>query len=152
MDEKSSTFREFFAKHREVIMYCIFGVATTIVNWLAYSVCVRWLGLNLYVSGIAAWIIAVSTAFVTNKIWVFDSKSWRFLLVLGEVIAFFGGRALTGALEVIAVPALVSWGLDATLFEVEGLPAKIIVSVIIVALNYVISKFVAFGGKRSARS
>ncbi len=150
MDGKFSTLRNLFFKHKELIMYCVFGVTTTVVNWLIYSLCVRGLGLNLYVSGIVAWIVAVIVAFVTNKLWVFESKSWEPLLLLKEVIAFVGGRVLTGVLEVIAVPALVDWGLDITLFNVEGLPAKIIVSMVIVILNYILSKFIAFGGANHA--
>lgn len=129
-------------------MYCIFGVTTTFVNWVIYSLCVRGLGLDLYSSGIIAWIVAVIVAFVTNKLWVFESKSWAPLLLLKEAIAFVGGRVLTGVLEVIAVPALVNFGLNATLFGVEGLPAKILVSVVIVILNYVLSKFIAFNDKK----
>lgn len=139
----------FVKKHREFIMYVIFGVLTTFVNWLVYSLCVRLLGLDLYTSGIVAWILAVSTAFITNKLWVFKSFDWGFGQLMREAVTFFGGRLLTGALEVAAVPAMVSWGFAHTLFGVEGLPAKIVVSFVIVILNYVISKFVSFGGKKN---
>lgn len=130
-------------------MYVIFGLLTTFINWLIYSLCVKGLGLDLYISGIIAWIIAVSVAFVTNKIWVFNRRGWKALQLIREAVTFFGGRLLTGVLEVAAVPALVSWGFNQTLFGVEGLPAKIIVSIVIVLLNYVISKFVSFGGRKS---
>jgi putative flippase GtrA len=95
-------------------------------------------------AGVIAWIIAVIFAFVTNKLWVFESKSWNARLVTGEALTFFGGRIATGLLEVIAVPAFVSWGFDMKLFGVDGLPAKIAVSVAIVILNYILSKFVSF--------
>ncbi|MGI5986202.1 MAG: GtrA family protein [Clostridiales bacterium] len=144
MEEKPSAYRELFNKHRELIMYCIFGVTTTIVNWLIYSVCVAILSIDLYSSGIIAWIAAVVVAFITNKLWVFESRSWELKLVLAEAFTFFGGRIATGALEVVAVPTLVGWGLDMTLLGVEGLPAKMLVSISIVILNYLLSKFISF--------
>ncbi|MEG1242217.1 MAG: GtrA family protein [Oscillospiraceae bacterium] len=151
MNSKPSTLRLLFDKYREVIMYIFFGGITTIVSWLVYSICEKGLGFGLFASGIVSWIIAVSVAFVTNKLWVFDSKSWQAKLVFTEAVAFFGGRLATGALEVVAVPALVKLGLDSTLFGVEGLPAKIIVSVVIIILNYILSKFFAFNfGKKKA--
>ncbi|MFB0920187.1 MAG: GtrA family protein [Oscillospiraceae bacterium] len=173
MEEKSSVLRALFDKYREIIMYCIFGVATTIISWAVYSACeiafsqVRmtdpdavnffsWIiektgehtDVNTFIvmllSGVISWIIAVAVAFVTNKLWVFDSKSWEKSLVRKEAWTFFGGRAATGILEVIAVPTIVSWGFNMKLFGVDGLPAKILVSVAIVILNYILSKFISF--------
>lgn len=144
MEEKPSKVRELFNKYHELIMYCVFGVTTTFISWLTYSIAEKALGMNLYWSGIFSWVIAVSVAFVTNKLWVFESKSWEIKLVIAELITFVGGRALTGALEVVAVPAIVALGFDMTLFGVNGLPAKILVSVLIVVLNYILSKFVSF--------
>ena len=167
MEEKPSVLRELFNKYREIVMYCIFGVTTTIVNWFVFSVYVlvvpvenyangfpTWfqelivsrlnLDIKLIYAGVIAWVVAVIVAFVTNKLWVFESKSWNAKLVLKEALTFFGGRIATGILEVAAVPALVAWGFDATLFGVDGLPAKIVVSVAIVVLNYILSKFISF--------
>lgn len=144
MDDKRSRICEFYNKYHELINYCIFGVTTTLISWLTYSIAEKGFGLNLYWSGVVSWIVAVSVAFVTNKLWVFESKSWEIKLVLAELVTFVGGRALTGALEVAAVPAVVSWGFDMTLFGVEGLPAKILVSLCIVVLNYILSKFISF--------
>ena len=172
VEEKPSLLRGLFEKYREIIMYCIFGVITTIINWLVYSIYVRVVPANDYASGfptwfqelvvsrlhldikliyagVIAWIVAVIVAFVTNKLWVFESKSWNAKLVLGEALTFFGGRIATGLLEVVAVPAFVAWGFDATLFGVDGLPAKIVVSVAIVILNYILSKFISFRSRES---
>ncbi|MEA4894280.1 MAG: GtrA family protein [Oscillospiraceae bacterium] len=173
MEEKPSVLRALFDKYREIIMYCVFGVTTTIISWLVYSVCekafslvrltdpeavsfVSWIiektgehtdvntFLVMLLSGVISWIVAVLVAFVTNKLWVFDSKSWERRLVRKEALTFFGGRIATGLLEVLAVPAIVSWGFNAKLFGVDGLPAKILVSVAIVILNYILSKFISF--------
>lgn len=171
MEKKPSVLRELFNKHREFIMYCIFGVLTTIVGWVTYSLSVlafrgdstaysvvitaikdgaasEILGTELetfiLLANVVSWIVAVVFAFVVNKIWVFSSRSWRPGLVAHEASRFIGGRVLTGILEIVAVPLLVGFGLNQTLFTIEGLPAKIVVSVVIVILNYIISKFYAF--------
>lgn len=167
MEKRPPFLRALFDKHRELVMYCVFGVSTTILNWLIYSLYVRimpsslhtahfplWLerflqddlhlDTKILMAGVIAWIIAVIFAFVTNKLWVFESKSWNSRLVTSEALTFFGGRIATGLLEVVAVPAFVSWGFDMKLFGVDGLPAKIAVSVAIVILNYILSKFVSF--------
>lgn len=178
MEEKPSMLRALFNKHREIIMYCVFGVTTTVINWFVYSVCERSLssfnvtnpaivrfitgiveatGKNtdvntfavMVISNVIAWIIAVAVAFVTNKLWVFDSRSWERSLVRKEAVTFIGGRILTGILDIISVPALVSLGFNTRLFGVDGLPAKIVVSVAIVILNYILSKFVSFRGPDS---
>ena len=172
MKEKPSVFRALFEKYREIIMYCIFGIATTLVSWLVYGLCERLLPpihagsgafvswivtlfgggtdadafLSMTLAGVISWIIAVSFAFVTNKLWVFESRSWEGALVRTEALTFFGGRLATGILEIFAVPALVGWGFDLTLFGVNGLPAKILVSLLIVVLNYILSKFLSFRG------
>lgn len=148
MEERQSGLRALFEKHHEIIMYCVFGVTTTLISWLVYSICEKGLDTGMRWAGVISWIISVSVAFVTNKLYVFDSKSWKPSLVAKEAVTFAGGRLLTGALEVEAVPRLVSWGFDMTLFGVNGLPAKILISVVIVILNYVISKFISFRKRR----
>ena len=177
VEEKPSILLKLFEKYREIIMYCVFGLTTTIINWAIYGFCevalsslkvanpeivtltsrvIASMGDNtdvdtfvvMLISGIIAWVIAVIVAFVTNKLWVFKSKSWKHKLVRKEALTFFGGRIATGILEIVAVPAFVAWGLNITLFGVDGLPAKILVSVAIVVLNYILSKFVSFRGTK----
>lgn len=142
-------------------MYLIFGGVTTVVSWLVYSLCMLALpfdtevhyslfgmaldfNIKILVANVLSWIIAASVAFVTNKLWVFSSKSWEAKIVRREAMTFFTARGITGFLEIFSVPLLVSWGLSQTLFGIEGLPAKIIVSVVIVILNYIFSKFISF--------
>lgn len=150
MDKEPSKWRILFDKYREYIMYAVFGCSTTLISWLTYSLSEAVIGLDLYWSGIVSWIVAVIFAFVTNKVWVFNSKSWEKNLVLKELFTFVGGRLLTGALEVVAVPFFVSIGLNSTLFGVEGLPAKILVSLIIVVFNYILSKFISFNNQNES--
>ena len=150
MKDKSRYRRDLFDNYREQIMYCVFGVSTTLICWLVYSICERSIGLNLYYCGLVSWAVAVVIAFVTNKVWVFRSKSWAPELVAKEAVTFFGGRVITGILETLAVPLLVDAGFNITLFNVRGLPAKIAVNIAIVILNYAMCKFVSFRDRKKA--
>jgi len=145
VENNKSGLAALYHKYKELINYIIFGGITTLANWVSYSVCESVFGLSLRLSGVISWIVAVVlVAFVTNKLWVFGSRSWKPSLVMKEFVTFVGGRVLTGIIEIEGVPRLVDWGFDMTLFGVEGLPAKIMISVVIVILNYILSKFISF--------
>ena len=144
MEQKPSLLRELLTKYHEFILYAFFGIFTTGANWISYGICEAILHMNLYYAGIVSWVAAVIVAFVTNKIWVFESKSWKPAVLAKEALGFFGGRALTGVIEVMGVPALVDWGVDQTLFGVEGFIAKMLITVVVIILNYIVSKFIVF--------
>lgn len=138
---------------RELVTYFFTGVATTLVNWGCYALFVRLLpekpelfgvAFNVTVSNVIAWVVAVIFAFVTNKIWVFRSYSWKPKFVLREAALFVSARLLTGVLEMAGVPLLVALGMDQPLLGVEGMWAKVAVSVIVMVLNYIFSKLIVF--------
>ena len=149
--------KKLWNKYKEIIMYLIFGVLTTVVSWLSYALFTKIIPdfsigkiavSTVVSSNVLSWICAVLFAFVTNKLWVFDSKKWTPKLVLKELWLFVAARLLTGVVEWVGVPLLVWAGLDQTIFKIEGMWAKIIVSVIVVILNYVFSKLIVFRNKK----
>jgi Predicted membrane protein len=137
-------FKELYLKHKEIANYLIFGVAATIVNWLTYSILVKGLSMDEAVGNAIAVVVAVLFAFVTNKVWVFESKQTDVGSLIKEAFAFFGSRAVTAVIEIIGVPVLQKMGLNQSLFGVKGMWAKIAISVIVIILNYVFSKFIVF--------
>lgn len=148
-----STIKNLFIKYKEIIMYLIMGGATTVVNWGAYAAAVSLIHLNqtilgidadLLISNIIAWTLAVIFAYVTNKIFVFESYSWKLKFVVKEFIAFVIARLATGILEIVGVPFLVNLGLNQTIWGIEGMVSKIVVSIIVVILNYIFSKLFIF--------
>ena len=139
--------KELCLAHQEIISYLFFGVATTVINWLSYALTVGVLGMAVTPGNIISWFVAVLFAFVTNKLWVFNSKSWAWPLWLKEAGTFFGSRVFTGLVEIVGVPLLIKLGLDMPLFGVEGFAAKLIVSVVVIVLNYIFSKFLIFRKK-----
>ena len=63
-------------KYKEIIMYLIFGVLTTLVNWFCYAFLTK-SGMEMNISNCIAWLVAVLFAFITNKVFVFESKIWK---------------------------------------------------------------------------
>ena len=144
-------------KYREIISYLFWGVMTTVVSWVTYSIFVSIFhtaaeisvfkfsfSLDIALANILSWICAVSFAFVTNKMFVFRSKSWRPHTAWPELWKFVSARLVTGIIEIIAVPALVGFGLDQEILGIAGSWAKVIVSVVVIILNYIFSKLFVF--------
>ena len=138
-EQCNRTFRE----HKEVILYLIFGVLTTVVNWLAYAAFV-WIGLDINVSNILSWIVGVSFAFVVNKWYVFESRSLDSRKVIKEFCSFVGARIFTGIIAILLFPLLYNIGLNQSLFGTDGFLAKIVTSVIEIVLNWIFSKYLIF--------
>ncbi len=144
---KKSRMMNLLTKNRELITYIIFGLLTTLVNWVVYSLLVELLSLPLTASNAIAWFSAVLFAFVTNKIYVFNSKSRKLSLILREATTFFCSRLLSGVIEVFLPTLLFSVGLNQSLLGIKGFASKLAVSVIVIVLNYVTSKFIVFNTK-----
>lgn len=142
--------KELLVHYKEIILYLVFGVLTTLVNWLTYSILVKFLSVNMNVSNVTAWIAGVLFAYITNRIFVFESKTHTLAGILKEFWLFVLARGVTGVLEIGGLPLLVKLGLNQTIFGVEGFLAKIIISVVVVILNYVFSKLIIFRKKEKA--
>lgn len=145
------------AIRRELLSYLFWGILTTVVSWGSYTLFAWLLGKGVAVgqtklvfwANFCSWLCAVLFSFVTNKIWVFQSRSWALRGTGAEFLKFFFSRLATGLLEIAAVPLLVHAGLDWSIFGVAGFAAKVIVSLTIVVLNYFASKFLVFYRKKS---
>lgn len=141
--------KQLFIKHKEIIMYLIMGGGTTVVNWCSYALFVSILpttnsDMKVLLSNIISWILAVTFAYITNKIWVFESYSWKPKFIIKELTLFVSTRFLTGLLEIFGVPILIKIGLNQTIFGIEGMISKIFVSILVVILNYIFSKLIIF--------
>lgn len=129
--------------YKEAIDYLFWGGMTTVVSWGTYSLFVL-LGASVFWANAGSWVCAVAFAFVTNKLWVFRSKSWESSVLFPELSKFLSSRVATGIFEMAAVPALVALGLNQTIFGIDGMVSKVLVSVAVVILNYILSKLFVF--------
>ena len=125
-------------KYRDILSYLFFGVLTTVVNFAVYFPLYNWLGLSATLSNSVAWAVSVAFAFLTNKPFVFQSNDWSLPVVVPELVKFLGTRIGSGLLETLII------FLTVDLLNMEGNVVKIIVSVLVVIMNYVGSKLLVF--------
>lgn len=125
-------------KHRDILVYLIFGVLTTVVNYVVYLPCYNLLGISAAVSNVIAWVFAVAFAYVTNKPFVFRSHDWSRKTVIPELTKFVGSRIASGALETGII------FLTVDCLRWNGNVMKLITSVLVVVLNYIASKLLVF--------
>ena len=122
-------------KNKEIIMYLVFGVLTTVVNIVVYYIFSNLLHMNYLFSNAMAWFLSVLFAYVTNRKYVFDSENNQ---IIKEAISFFGSRLATGIMDMVLMWFLVNFNI------VNDVVAKVVVNVIVVILNYILSKLVVF--------
>lgn len=131
-------------KYKEAISYLFFGAVTTAVNWIVYIICVKLFHINMTLGNAIAWVLAVATAYITNKLFVFESKTHAVGEIVREAVLFFGARAATGIIEIIFPALLFRLGIKFTAFGIQGFGAKATVTVAVIILNYVLSKLWIF--------
>lgn len=146
--------KDLFVKYKEIISYVFFGVLTTVVSFVSYAIFTKIIRTQNEIAGVAvanvlSWVCAVIFAFVTNKLWVFESKESGIKTVLSELCKFTASRLFTGVIEWFGVPLLVFFGLNQTILGIEGMFSKVTVSVIVVILNYIFSKLFVFTKKNN---
>ena len=153
--------KKLFVKYKEIITYVFFGLLATLVSWGSYALFVDKLKMSVTVGNILSWICAVAFAFVTNKLWVFESKKWSPKLVIKEAASFVAARVGSGCIQWFGVPLLnyktgfdelfmsiaTHLGLTFEFLFVEGIYSKILTEIIVVILNYFFSKFFVFSKK-----
>ena len=130
----------FLKKHKEAIRYLFFGVVTTVVNFVLYYA-LLFLGMHYLWAQALSWIGAVLVAYVTNKLWVFESRVTGVLPILREMVSFVLSRIFSFGVETLLLILMV----DVANIR-EGI-AKIPVAVITVVLNYVTGKLMVFRKK-----
>lgn len=126
---------------KEVILYLVFGVLTTIVNFVSFYILSKLVGWEENLSNFIAIVLAVLFAYVTNKNLVFHSKAKNIKEKFEEFCKFIAGRAVTMVIEFVGC-----WILFKT--AIPEMISKLAVTVIVVALNFFISKFFAFKPKK----
>ena len=127
-------------KYRSQLVYLVFGVLTTVVNYLIYFPCDRYLKVA-WLSNSIAWVFAVLFAYVTNKPFVFESHDWSAKTVVPEFVKFVGTRIASLCVEnliVLVTIDVLGW---------NRIGWKLAASVLVVVLNYIGSKLLVFRKK-----
>ncbi|MBR4627693.1 MAG: GtrA family protein [Ruminococcus sp.] len=140
--------RDLYYKYEEKWLYLFFGVLTTAVSFITAGISKNRLesaGMGTdavsLLSTAISWICAVTFAYVTNRLWVFESKAHGAKELAAEAASFYGGRVFTFFTEMAMM-----W-LGYSLIGINYWVTKVAANVVVLILNYVISKLFVFRNK-----
>ncbi|MBF7057960.1 GtrA family protein [Weissella confusa] len=126
-----------FEKYKALILYGIFGVTTTIINVVSYAL-LLFIGINVQIAVVVSWLLAVIVAYFTNRVWVFNSGAVTKLELLREFISF-----MLASLATLVVEMVIIW-FGVQLLNQDPIVWKIIDNIVVIILNYIISKLIVF--------
>lgn len=146
--------------NKETILYLVFGVLTTAVSFVTLKLFDVALGKELYlVSNSLSWILSVAFAYVTNKLFVFESKSWKRDVLKKEIPSFLSARIASYFIEqgglwlMMDVLLFKDKVFDFIVIRLSGLmTAKLVLAVLVVIINYVLSKVLIFKSRGDTTS
>lgn len=130
--------KELIKKYEELIKYLVIGVLTTVINYIIFAILVKCANIDMHVSNIIAWLVSVVFAYFTNKLFVFESKSFKLKVIEKEVLSFGAARIFSLVLEEVILYVFVN------LLNMNELIIKLISNVIVIIVNYILSKFIIF--------
>ena len=128
----------FYKKHKSVLLYLFFGGLTTVISIAVFWLFRGPLGLDALVANVISWLAAVLFAFLTNRVWVFASPTKTAGEFLRQMGSFYGGRVATLLIEEAILAVFITW------LGLPDMPVKIAAQVVVIVLNYFISKLFVF--------
>ena len=131
-------FEPFYLRHKEVLLYLFFGGTAFFLNIFLFIAIEKFLGIDALINNIFCWIICVMYQYFTNKVWVFESKTENFADFVREIISFFSGRIFTLVVEEVIIAIFITW------LKFDTMSVKLAAQVVVIVLNYVISKLFIF--------
>ena len=129
-------FEGFYQKYKEMLLYLFFGGMTAVISIGSYSYCDVGLGFDPLIANIISWILAVTFAYVTNKVWVFSVETHGMHELFIEAFHFFTGRLFTLIVEEAILLIFISK------LHFNSIVVKVVAQVVVVVLNYIISKLI----------
>lgn len=126
-----------YNKIKEILWYGFFGVLTTLVNIISFYLLDK-TGMNVYINNFIAWFLSVLFAFVTNKLFVFNSKSLDKKVVIKEIFSFFFFRILSLGIDMAGMYICIS------IMNLGKMLSKVLMNVIVIVANYIFSKIFIF--------
>jgi putative flippase GtrA len=126
-------------KYKEIMNYLVCGGLSTIVNFVVYFIATRVFGIEEVISSAISWFCAVLCAYITNKIFVFETKKDTKKAFIKEIISFFACRFISGILCDVGTFALM-----VNVLHINDIFSKIVTQVMVVIINYIFSKLIVF--------
>ncbi len=128
--------KKLMIKYKPQLYYMLFGIFTTIIDIGVYQLCFLSLGIPNILSNTIAWFISVAFSFITNKIWVYGSRSMRAKTIIKEGFAYYTGRGVS----LIAGTAIMVVCID--FMKLNSWIVKIVSNIFVVIINYGFGFFV----------
>lgn len=139
---------EWYRNHQEGMRYLVFGALSTAVNILTYAICAVLIlkgieneTLRVNISEIIAFIVALIFAYITNKLYVFKSKSKDMKDLIREMMSFTGCRIFTEVVSILMMNL-------AVILSINDIIMKVVANVVVIILNFVFSKILIFKKKK----
>lgn len=131
-----------YFNYKEIINYLIFGALCTVVNFATYFLFAKIFLVEEVTSSGLSWFFAVLFAYITNKLFVFESKTNTKKEFFKEITSFFLARILSGILCDVGTFALM-----VKVFNINDIFSKIVTQVMVIIVNYIFSKLFIFKKK-----
>lgn len=131
----------FYEKYKELLLYLLFGGLAFVVSISSYAFFEFVVHCTPLIANVFSWILAVAFAYITNRVWVFESEATRFRALFKEVISFFNGRVATLIVEEVILLVGIN------LLAFNSMMVKVIAQIVVIILNYFISKLLVFNTK-----
>jgi putative flippase GtrA len=122
----------------EIFLYIFFGALTVVINIISYYLLTRWMHLSVLPANFISWIVAVIFAFITNRNLVFVRESTKTASIKIEMFRFFCCRLLSGIIDMLIIFVFVE------MFSIDDMVIKVLSNVIVIILNYIMSKLYIF--------
>ena len=140
--------KDLYLKYKEIINYLIFGVLTTIVSLVTYYICVYTIldpdnAVQLQIANVISWIISVAFAYITNRKFVFESKEKN---KIKEASKFVTSRIATLLMDMVIMYVGV------TVLRFNDKIMKLISQVVVIVMNYILSKILVFKKEKNNKN
>lgn len=126
----------FYKKYKEQILYLFFGGLTTLISIGVFAFFTKEIPLDELIANIISWVIAVLFAFVTNRLWVFESAKDKG--IIKQILSFYAGRLATLGVEEVLLLVFIK------LLSLNSIAVKTTAQIVVIILNYIISKIFIF--------
>ena len=134
-------FQPLYRKQKEALLYLFFGGLAFVLNIAVFALLSNVFHLDPLLGNVISWIIPVLFAFYTNRIWVFQAPTATKKEFFQQLASFFSGRIVTLLIEELLLGIFITW------LQFPEIPVKVVAQVVVIVLNYVISKLFIFHSK-----
>lgn len=136
----------FYKKYKEMLLYLFFGGIAVVLNIALFVFFNGILGIGELIANVICWVICVLFQFFTNRTWVFDGHVDSAGAFWKQMASFFGGRIFTLVVEEIILGVFITW------LGFNSMVVKAVAQVVVIVLNYVVSKLFVFKADRMDKS